>query len=87
MYEDKDAELALAMAESFFRNPSVQCQMKGLNQGAGVYIITHSAKNVGHGLGQRYSKVVNKFTGGDSEDVILAVREYDRSANDFQATS
>jgi hypothetical protein len=87
VYGDEDAELTLEMAESFIRNTSVQSQTAGQNQGAGVYSNRQSSQNVGHRLAQRYSKVENKFTGGDSEDIILSLREYDRSANDFQATS
>jgi hypothetical protein len=65
MYEDEDAELALEMAESFFRNTSVQSQTTGQNQGAGVYSNRQPSENVGHRLRQRYSKVENKFTGED----------------------
>jgi hypothetical protein len=75
------------MAESFYRNTSVQSQTAGQNKGAGVYNNRQSSETVGHRLGQRYSKVENKITGGDSEDNILSLREYNRSANNFQATS
>jgi hypothetical protein len=65
------------MAESFYRNTSLQSQTTGQNQGAGVYNNTQSSENVGYRLGQRYRKVENKFTREDSEDIILALREYD----------
>jgi hypothetical protein len=61
------------MAESFYRNTSVQSQTAGQNKGAGVYNNRQSSETVGHRLGQRYSKVENKITGGDSEDNILSL--------------
>jgi hypothetical protein len=87
MYDDEVAELALEMAESFFRNTSVQSLTTRQNQGAGVYNSRQSSENIGHRLGQRYSKVENKFTRGDFEDIILSLREYNRCANHIQATS
>jgi hypothetical protein len=86
IYENDDAELALAMAESFYRSTSVQCKTTEHNQNGGVSKPSQSSHDVGHRLGQRYSKVENKLAGGDSDDIILSLREYDQSADDFQAT-
>jgi hypothetical protein len=87
IYEDEDAELALTLAESFYRSTLFQNQPTGHNQNVGGSKPSQPSHDVGHRLGQRYSKFENKFAGGDSEDIILSLREYDRSADDFQATS
>jgi hypothetical protein len=88
MYEDGDLAMALPMADNFYRGTSAQRHTREQSTGhSGGGSNTKAAQDVSYGLGQRYSKVENKFSGGDTEDVILSLREYDRCADDFEATT